>query len=103
MALRGGWAASSMTTYRRRVDARLSVGADYQFERSRVRFDVDTADAQTIQGAVDYRLSSRWHFSGGAGVAILTANIAAAGQTAPAFRASLEQSDRGRQFRVGYM
>jgi hypothetical protein len=101
--LRGGWAASSINTYRRRVDERLSVGADYQFERSRVRLDIDTANAHTMEGAVDYQLSSRWKFSGAAGVAILTANIAAVSQTAPAFRASLEEGERGQHFHVGYM
>lgn len=101
--LRGGWAGASINTYRRRLDDRLSIGGDYRFERSRVRFDIDTADVQTIEGAVDYRLSSSWNFSGAAGVAILTANLAAAGRSAPAFRASLEQSERGRHFRVGYL
>src|SRR4029453_4936048 len=38
----------------------------------------------------------------GAGIAILTANIAAAGQTAPAFNASLTHADRGRHFHLGY-
>jgi hypothetical protein len=101
--LRGGWATSSMNTYRRRLDERLSIGADYQFARSRVRFDIDTANAHTIEGAIDYRLSSAWHFSGGAGVAILTSNLIAAGQTAPAFRGSIEREDRGRRFHVSYM
>jgi len=101
--LRGGWAASSINTYRRRIDQRLSIGGDYQFERSRVRLDIDTADTHTMQAAVDYQLSSRWRFSGGAGIVILTSNIAAVGQTAPAFHASLEQSDRGRHFHVGYL
>ena len=101
--LRGGWAASSMNTYRRRLDERVSLGADYRLERSQVRLDIDSATAHTIQGALDYRLSSRWNFSGGAGVAILTANIATVGEVAPAFRASLEQTDRGRHFHVGYM
>jgi hypothetical protein len=101
--LRGGWATSSINTYRRRMDQRLSIGADYRFERSRVRFDIDTADAQTIEAAIDYRLNSTWQFSGGAGVAILTSNLATAGQTAPAFRGSLEQDQRGRRFHVSYM
>jgi hypothetical protein len=100
--LRGGWAVASMNTYRRRLDERLSTGADYRFERSRARFDLGTADTQTIEGAVDYQLSPRWRLSGGAGISILTASIAVAGQTAPAFRASLEEADRGRHFHVGY-
>jgi len=101
--LRGGWAASSMNGYRRRLDERVSLGADYRFERSQVRLDIDSANAHTIQGVLDYKLSSRWSFSGGAGVAILTANIATVGEVAPAFRASLEQTDRGRHFHLGYM
>jgi hypothetical protein len=100
--LRGGWAAASINTYRRRLDERLSLGADYKFERSRVRFDIDTADAHTIEGAVDYRLSNRWRFSGAAGIAILTANIVALGETAPAFRASIERSERDGNFHLGY-
>jgi hypothetical protein len=101
--LRGGWAAASINTYRRRLDDRLSIGGDYRFERSRVRFDIDTADVQTIEGAIEYRLSSSWHLSAGAGVAILSANLAAVGRTTPAFRGALEQNERGRHFHVGYM
>src|SRR5262249_8962706 len=100
--LRGGWAAAATTTYRRRLDGRLSVGADYRFERSRVRFDIDTANVHTMTGGLDYQLSQRWRISAGAGIAVLTTNIAMAGLSAPSFQASLEESNGGRHFHVSY-
>lgn len=101
--LRGGSAITSMNNYRRRMDERLSIGADYRWERSQVRYDFDSATAQTIQAAVTYRITNSWGFSGGGGIAVLSANIARAGQVAPAFNAALDHTDRGQRFHLSYM
>jgi len=101
--LRGGWAATSTNNYRRRLDERLSLGADYVFVRSQVRDDLDLADTHTIQAALDYTLSSRWQFSGAAGIAVLAATAVTPGQTAPAFHAAVDRNDRGRRLHLAYM
>jgi hypothetical protein len=101
--LRGGWATASINSYRRRMDERLSIGADYRLERSQVHYDFDSATAQTIQAAVNYRINNRWTFNGGAGIAVIAANLARAGDVAPAFNAALDHSERDRRFHVSYM
>jgi hypothetical protein len=101
--LRGGSATSFNNSYRRRMDERLSIGADYRLQRSQVRQDFDSATAHTIQAALTYRLSERWTVSGGGGIAVLTANLAMPGQTAPAFDAALDRNDRGQRFHLTYL
>lgn len=101
--LRGGRAASSISTFRRSVNSRTNVGGDYVYQRSQVSGDRDESSTHTAEAAIDYQLSPAWTVTAGAGFSFLEANVIAAAKTAPALRAVLNRSVNRTNFHVGYM
>ena len=100
--LQGGTNNGVTTTFRHRLNARTSVGADYSYGHSRVRNDVDESTTHTTQGAIDYELTDSWRVSAGGGIVMLAATPLTPRVTAPAFRGSADRAVRGRRFHVGY-
>ena len=102
-ALRGGRVLESMNGWRRKMDSRLSLGADYSFRRATVDGDPQAFNIHTTEAAVDYELSSDWSFSGAGGVVYLQETAQNASQSGPALRARIEHHRGGTTFHVGYL
>ncbi len=101
--LRGGRIFESMTAWRRKVNERLAVGADYSYRRANVSGDREAFNFHTSEAAVDYDLSSTWSFRGGAGAVYLQRTALTDARVGPAFRASIERNRAGTTFHLGYL
>jgi len=101
--LRGGRVFESMTNWRRKMNARMALGADYSYRRALVVDDPEPFNIQTTEAALDYDLSPAWAFSGAAGVVHLQATELTAASTGPAFRLRIERHRERRLFHAGYI
>ena len=101
--LRGGRILELANTYRRKINARLAIGADYSYRRAIVTGDEEAFTFHTTEAAVDYELSSVWSLRGGAGAVYLEKTSLSNARTGPAFRASLERHHAGTTFHIGYL
>jgi hypothetical protein len=101
--LRGGRVLESQTGWRRKIDSRLALGADYSFRRAMIVDDSQAFSIHTSEAAVDYELSPEWSFSGGAGVVYLQATAETTARTGPAWRAKIDRDRGGTTFHAGYM
>lgn len=101
--LRGGRIQQYMTTYRRRLDERLSIGADYSFRRSNVTNDITSFDIQQLQAAATYMLSPEWSLNAGGGFVHLQATAISQARTGPAWRVSIERHRGLSAFHVDYL
>ena len=101
--LRGGHILESMSSYRRTLDARTAVGADYTYSHVDVAGDLTPFDIHSIMGAADYALSPAWTLSGGAGVVYLQGTAFTTAHEAPTGRVSLDRRRGATTFHVGYL
>jgi hypothetical protein len=101
--LRGGRIFESANAWRRKMNARLAVGADYSYRRAVVTGDREAFNFHTTEAAMDYELSSLWSLRAGAGAVYLQQTSVTEARTGPAFRASLERHRAGTTFHVGYL
>jgi hypothetical protein len=101
--LRGGHIGESLTTYRYRLNSRLSVGGDYSFRLASVLGDAEAFNIHTAEGAVDYQLSPAWSLSAGGGIVYLQATTITPSRSGPALRFTLNWHEERRTFHVGYL
>jgi hypothetical protein len=85
------------------MNSRLAIGADYSYRRANVTGDTEPFNFHTSEAAVDYDLSERWSFRGGAGVVYLQQTALTNARTGPAWRLTLERMHAGTTFHVGYL
>lgn len=100
---RGGHMLEAVSGWRRRIDSRLSIGADYGFRRASVVGDVEQFNIHSVQAAVDYELNDLWAVSGGAGVVYLQSTNTTESQTGPAWSVAIDRHRAGRSFHVNYV
>jgi hypothetical protein len=100
--LRGGQVLAIGGGYRRRINGRLGVGADYGLRHASVVDDFERSRLHTVHAAFDYTISEAWTFTGGAGGVYVEGNESRAGQAAPAFRGSATWDGRISAFHIGY-
>jgi hypothetical protein len=100
--LRGGDARAWINTYRRKINSRTSLGADYTYRTAHVLNDVDRAVTHTTEAAVEYALSDVWSVTAGAGYAFLKATPLTPTASAPSLRASIDRTYNGTHFHAGY-
>ncbi len=101
-ALPGGHVQEYSTAYSRRQSARMALGADYTFRRSRIARDPELFNSQMARATFEYRLSPAWRLSGGGGVIFLASTAVTEAHSSPAWNVSLERNEQGRIFRGGY-
>jgi hypothetical protein len=101
--LRGGHVFESITAWRHKVDARLSLGTDYSFRRASIVGDPEIFNLHSTQGAFDYELSPTWMISGAAGLVFMQSTATLPGHVGPAYRVSVQRSRAGRTFHAGYL
>ena len=101
--LRGGHVQQTVTTYRRHLDPRLTLGADYSFRHSAVLGEPERFNIHQTLALADYELSPAWTIRGGAGVVYLMSTATTGSQTGPAYRASIERHRDRSDFHAGYL
>lgn len=101
--LRGGRALEAVTGWRHKMDARLSLGADYSFRRASVTGDLESFNLHSIETAADYQLGPAWSFSGAAGVVYLQSTPTTLARTGPAWRIGLERRRELTSFHLRYL
>jgi hypothetical protein len=100
--LRGGQASESFTTYRRRVNGRLAVGANYSLRRAAAIGETENLHFHMSRAAVDFDLSPRWTINAAGGLDYVMASSESPAQRAPGFSLSAAHGDGLRRFQVGY-
>jgi hypothetical protein len=100
--LRGGRAVSIVTAYRRHLDGRIAVGADYGFRRSAVVDDVEQFNLHTAQAAIDFVMSRSWTLRASGGVVYVPGTAVSPAEAAPAYGGSALWSGRISAFHVSY-
>jgi len=101
--LRGGHVQQYLATYRRQLDERLSIGADYSYRESQVRDDNTPFGLQQIQAAAVYSLSPEWTLNAGAGFVHLQSTAITEARTGPSWRVALERRRGLAAFTVDYL
>ena len=101
--LRGGRVFESLTAYRRKMNSRMAIGADYAFRRATVVDDPEPFNIHTTEAALDYDLSPTWAFSGAAGFVYLQATQLTTSQTGPAWRLRIERNRDRRTFHAAFI
>jgi hypothetical protein len=101
--LRGGRIFESMNAWRHKVTERIGIGADYSYRRAQVTGSPEPFNFHTTEAAIDYRMSSEWSLSGGAGVVYLAQTSLFASRVGPAYRVALERRHNRTTFHVGYL
>jgi len=101
--LRGGRVFESMTNWRRKMNGRMALGADYSYRRALVVDDPEPFNIQTAEAALDYVLSPSWSFNGAAGVVYLQATELTSSEIGPAYRLRIERHRARRTFHAGYI
>jgi hypothetical protein len=98
---RGGHAHGANLRLERILNARVTVGGEYDIRRGTVD-EISDFDVQNALGTVDWRITERLQMSAGAGVSWLAANLDEARRSAPAFRAELTGVGARFGWNVGY-
>ncbi len=101
--LRGGNVFDALSEYRRRVSARLSLGADYSFRRAMVVGDTEHFNLHGVEGAADYQLSEVWDVSGAAGIVYMEATALQPARTGPAYRVGVTHHRGTTSFHVSLL
>jgi hypothetical protein len=101
--LLGGEVEETKGMYRRKVDQRVALGADYAFRRSLVHRDSEVFSIHTTQAALDVDLAPGWTLTAGGGVVHLQSTLMSLARTGPAVRASLDRRSEHQQLHVGYL
>jgi hypothetical protein len=100
--LRGGESTESFTAYRRRVNARLGLGATYSLRGASAVGEPENLMFHVTRGAVDYQLSPFWTLNAGAGLDYVPATPITPAQSAPGYGAAIDWTSRSRRFHAGY-
>jgi hypothetical protein len=101
--LRGGRMFESITAWRRKMNGRMALGADYGYRRATIADDPTPFHIQTTEAAIDYELSPSWSFSGAGGVVYLHATPTTSSSTGPAVRLKIERQRNRTTFHAGYI
>jgi hypothetical protein len=100
--LRGGRSLEMPTTYRRRLNGRTAVGANYAFRRAWVTGERVPLVFHVVRAAVDHQLSPLWSVSAGAGFDYLRATTESDAQRTPAWAVMIDRTANRRRFSAGY-
>jgi hypothetical protein len=100
--LRGGESIESFTSYRRRLNARVSLGGDYSLRNASAVGELEHLTFHGARAAADYQLTPFWTVSGGAGLDYVPATLISPAQHAPGFSGAADWSARSRRFHAGY-
>ena len=87
--LQGGHSHGLTGSLRQRVSARVTLGGDYEFQRSIVADGSERFDVQSGLFVTELAMSPSFGLRGGAGYAYLAPSLTQPGSTGPAFQAGL--------------